>query len=218
MSWDPTKPEGTESPGLFPTQGQNNWGRLQTIIEADHVFNTTADTDDGWHNIIHMIKQAATPSAVADANLVYPIDTDYTRSGGSVTAPHLFYRPSSGTDTNTFPLSVAPIRAFVNFSGTTSGNNAAQTIRSSYNISGVTRKGTSTGRYVVAIEASAVPTDGYAVMITGMASGGENCAGFVIGDVSYATSVTTAKVEIGFRSTGGNDRNVIMGNVIIVGG
>lgn len=48
----------------FPGQVSTNmWPRLQTMIGADHQFNASAATNDGWHKVIHMIAQS-TPTAV----------------------------------------------------------------------------------------------------------------------------------------------------------
>ncbi len=50
MSYNPSVPLSTQSPGLFPAQGQANFGRLKTIISGDHVFNDSVAADDGVHN------------------------------------------------------------------------------------------------------------------------------------------------------------------------
>ena len=48
----------------FPGQVSTNmWPRLQTMIGADHQFNASAATNDGWHKVIHMIAQS-TPTAI----------------------------------------------------------------------------------------------------------------------------------------------------------
>lgn len=219
MTWDPSKPDASESPGLFPTQGQGNWARLEDLFEADHVFNSTASTNDGWHKVMRWVKQNPAPSANATAASTYAFDTTYKRSGADVTAPHLYHLPPTGTDTNIFPMSVAPIRAYVNFDGTnTSGSGAVQTIRSSFNVVQVTRSGTSTGTYIVEIAASALPTSGAGIIVTGMRSSSGEAFGFVEGSATYSDSVTTTSITIGFESSGGTRRNVTMGTVIVVGG
>jgi hypothetical protein len=55
MTFDPNVPNASQSPDLFPAQNATNFSRLKTIINADHVFNDTAQSTDGVHKQITMI-------------------------------------------------------------------------------------------------------------------------------------------------------------------
>jgi len=55
MTFDPNVPNANQSPGLFPAQNNNNYARLKTIINADHVFNDTAAANDGVHRQVTMV-------------------------------------------------------------------------------------------------------------------------------------------------------------------
>lgn len=58
MTFDPNVPNGGQSPGLFPAQNNTNFARLKTIINADHVFNDTAQSTDGVHRQCTFIARA----------------------------------------------------------------------------------------------------------------------------------------------------------------
>lgn len=58
MTFDPSIPNPSQSPGLFPTQNATNYARLKTIINADHLFNDTAQSTDGFHRQMTMIDRA----------------------------------------------------------------------------------------------------------------------------------------------------------------
>lgn len=58
MTFDVNVPNGGQSPGLFPLQNNTNFFRLKTIINADHVFNDTAQSTDGVHRQVTMIVRA----------------------------------------------------------------------------------------------------------------------------------------------------------------
>lgn len=70
MSYDPGIPNSADSPAIFPAQAQTNWGRLQTIIGADHQFNLPAGADDGYHTVVHMPPQSS-PGALAGVGQLY---------------------------------------------------------------------------------------------------------------------------------------------------
>ena len=59
MTYNPTVPNAAQSPGLFPPQNSNNFTRLKTMINADHVFNDTAQTTDGLHKQVTYIAKSA---------------------------------------------------------------------------------------------------------------------------------------------------------------
>lgn len=58
MTFDPNSPNAAQSPGLFPVQNNTNCARIKTIINADHVFNDTAQSTDGVHRQVTMIVRA----------------------------------------------------------------------------------------------------------------------------------------------------------------
>lgn len=70
MTFDPNAPNPGQSPGLFPTQNNTNYARLKTIINADHVFNDTAQATDGVHRQVTMISRADPVSLPAGTNSI----------------------------------------------------------------------------------------------------------------------------------------------------
>ena len=58
MTFDASVPNPSQSPGLFPAQGNTNFTRLKTIINADHVFNDSAQVTDGVHKQARLINHA----------------------------------------------------------------------------------------------------------------------------------------------------------------
>lgn len=152
MTWNPNKPSGSESPSLTPAQIQANWQRLQTMNQADHIFNATADTDDGWHKIVHHVTQAGdigdgSPTPVTGTGLTYTktITTTGNVASTAGAGEHLCYqRGTNGAALQEAALSVCPIRAAVSFQGDTG---ATSTINWAYNVTSVTRN--STGDYTI---------------------------------------------------------------------
>lgn len=65
MTFNPTVPNASQSPGLFPSQNNTNYTRLKTIINADHVFNDTAQANDGAHKMVTLVDLLADPVALA---------------------------------------------------------------------------------------------------------------------------------------------------------
>jgi len=55
MPYQTNVPNAGQSPGLFPAQGNDNFTRLKTIIGANHKFNDSAATDDGYHQNVKML-------------------------------------------------------------------------------------------------------------------------------------------------------------------
>lgn len=61
MTYNPNRPNASESPGVFPAQANTNFTRLKTIINADHVFNDKAPmspSNDGFHRQVHLFARA----------------------------------------------------------------------------------------------------------------------------------------------------------------
>ena len=89
MTYNALVPLNSDSPAIFPAQAQANFTRLQTIISANHVFNLTAQADDGYHNVVTLTQQA--PSGIlAAVGRLYAKTAD-----GRV---NLFYMDDQATD------------------------------------------------------------------------------------------------------------------------
>jgi len=62
MSFSVTVPNAGQSPGLFPTQNNNNFLRLKDIVNADHNFTDSTATNQGAHKQVTFINR--TPPVV----------------------------------------------------------------------------------------------------------------------------------------------------------
>lgn len=89
MTFDPNIPLASNEPGIFPAQSQTNFGRLQTLISADHQFNNSIAPNDGYHNLIHMTPQAPT-------EILSGIGRTYVRIVDGLT--QLFYMDDANTE------------------------------------------------------------------------------------------------------------------------
>lgn len=156
MTWNSNKPSASESPSLAPTQIQTNWSRLQLMIQSDHVFNSVADTDDGWHKIVNFVNQGGdigdgTPTPAAGRAQFYT-KTITTLGNASSTAGAgeqlCVQRGSGGGTLQEASLSVAPVRACVSFDGRST--NGVATLGWAFNVASVDR--TATGRYTINFE------------------------------------------------------------------
>lgn len=220
MTWDPNKPANNESPALAPQQIRTNWARLQAMIAADHLFSAAISADQGYHRVVHWINQGDSPAYINGTGQTFTKNATVTVNTVNQTAAHLFHRTSDGTTLREAPITPVPILAFVNFNGTVAANNSAQTIRSSYNVSSVTRQGTTIGQYVVNF-ATALPSNAYAVSITGRRADSGDVNGWVVNTATfpnYGDAVSTTLLRIEFRNHNDTRQNVDMGSVIIFGG
>ncbi len=68
MTFDPSVPTASQSPGVFPAQNNTNFSRLKTIINADHTFNDSAQTTDGYHKQMTLLARAHPVGPLTDAN------------------------------------------------------------------------------------------------------------------------------------------------------
>ena len=200
MTFSAAIPLNSDSPGIFPAQNQQNMARLQTIISADHQFNLTAATNDGYHNLVHLTIQAPS-GALASTGRFYA-----KSSAGRI---HSFYMDDTGAEYQITPS--MPIRAAVNFDGT--GAVGAQTMRSQFNVASVMKTGT--GLYTVNFT-TAMPDANYIVQITGMRDSDSQIHGFVLGGASYSGSVNTTRIKLKFIGGSSSNDDVFMGNVLIV--
>lgn len=200
MTFNAAVPLNSDSPSIFPTQNQSNMARLQTIVGADHQFNLSAAADDGYHNLIHLTQQAPSGVLAATGRL-------YAKS--SAGRIHAFYMDDTGAQYQVTPT--LPIRASVNFVG--NGGVGACSIRSQFNVSGVTK--TATGKYTVSFT-TAMPDTNYIVLATGMRTGSDSVSDVcVTSDNTYGNSVSTSFVKISTFGQSDSLRDVVMGNVTI---
>lgn len=104
MSFDANVPNASQSPGLFPGQSNTNFTRLKNIINADHVFNDSAQATDGVHRQCTMIARASPGSLPAGTNSIL-----YTWLDSGSKAQLRFY--NGVTDQIITPLDIeAPLR------------------------------------------------------------------------------------------------------------
>jgi len=199
MTFNPSIPLNSDSPGIFPAQSQTNYSRLQTLVGADHQFNLTAAANDGYHNLIHMTVQAPTGALATTGRAYVKL---------SAARIHQFYMDDTGAEYQITPT--MPIRAAVNFNGT--GANGAKTIRSQFNVASVVK--TANGLYTINFT-TAMPDANYIVQVTGMRDLDGFSCGFVRGNATYGSSVTTTSVKIGFNDQQADPKDVLMGNVTI---
>lgn len=201
MTFDPSKPQSTDSPGLFPAQSQTNFSRIQTVVGANHQFNLSSASDDGYHNVINLTEQS--PSGPVSP----PSGRLYSKTSGG--AMNLFSMDQNGIGYQISPS--MPIRAAVNFNGTLS---SPITPRSSFNVSTVTKS--ATGRYTISFT-TAIPNNNYIVVITGMRSqSSKYVIGCVEGNSTYGNSVAVGSIKINFISASEIPRDVIMANVVVL--
>lgn len=202
MTFDASIPLSSDSPALFPSQSQQNFQVLNTILAKDHQFNNTPSGGDnsGYHNVIHMLVQS-TPSTVSGTGQLYA-----KLASGVV---QLFYKDGSGTEYQITPKSATNIVAAVNFNGIS----GASIRGTALNVSSVTRN--STGVYTVNFT-TPLSNNNYIVQLTGMRNGGSGISnGQVFEDSVYGNSVKTTSVKISFNGGTSGFDDVFMGNVII---
>ncbi len=200
MTFNPSVPNAAQSPGLFPAQNSTNFTRLKTIINADHVFNDTAQTTDGLHRQVTLINRATPVVLPAGSNgiLYSKLDT--------LSATQLNFW--NGV-TNFQITPTMPIRAAVNF-------NEAGSIRSQFNVSSVTKH--ASGDYTVNF-ATNMPNTNYIVQVTGQRedSGlGVVCIGCIGSGLTFSGVATTSSVRVQFFGSSGTLQKVTAGCVTIL--
>lgn len=126
MTFDPAIPLSTDSPSIFPAQSQTNFGRLQTLVGADHQFNLTAAANDGYHTLIHMIPQSPAGALAGFGRL-------YAKTVSGVV--QLYYRDDAGVEYQLTPQ--ASTETFKVAGSASIASGTAQTILSvAYNFTG----------------------------------------------------------------------------------
>lgn len=190
MTFDPSIPLASDPPGNFPTQSQTNFSRLKTLISADHQFNNTAATDDGYHNIVHLTAQTPNAAAVPASGRLY------AKADGLGRLQANYMDDTPGTSLNYQITPTLPIRAAVNFDGTGAIRGTA------YNVSSVTLL--SGGHYKVNFTNNMPgpgPEGNYIVQVTGMGTNTgvrNSCMGAISGDGTYGNSMNIAYVIVSF--------------------
>ena len=71
MTFDINVPNSGQSPGIFPAQNNTNFSRLQAIISGDHVFNNTAQADDGVHKQVTLVARGDPVSLPSGTNGIF---------------------------------------------------------------------------------------------------------------------------------------------------
>lgn len=89
MTFSASVPLNSDSPSVFPAQNQTNMARLQTLLSADHQFNLSAASNDGYHNLVHLTQQAPAGALASTGRL-------YVKSSSSLI--QLFYMDDAGTE------------------------------------------------------------------------------------------------------------------------
>lgn len=103
MTFDPNVPNGGQSPGQFPAQNNTNFTRLKTIINADHIFNDTGQTTDGFHRQCTLISRAQPSSLPTGSNSIL-----YSWLDGSNQNQLRFY--NGVNDYQVTPFAAAPVK------------------------------------------------------------------------------------------------------------
>lgn len=193
-------PQNSDSPGIFPAQAQGNFTRLQEIIEADHQFNNTSASNDGYHNLVHMTVQSPAGALAGIGRL-------YVKTVSGVV--QLYYMDDAGNEHQVTPRDAAVgLFAAVNFNGI-----SGAVIRGSpLNVASVVHNGT--GKYTVNF-INPAPHTNYIVQVTGMRDADNFSNGFVLGNAIYGNSVQLGLVKVGFSGEGSAYRDTFMGNVMV---
>ena len=103
MTFDPNIPNAGQSPGLFPPQNNQNFARIKTIINADHVFNDTTQSTDGFHRQCTMIARAQPVALPTGSNAIL-----YSWLDGAGQTQLRFY--NGATDYQLTPLVAGPTK------------------------------------------------------------------------------------------------------------
>lgn len=71
MTFNITVPNAAQSPGLFPSQNNNNFQRLKDIINNDHNFTDSASAGQGIHKQCTFINRATPVGLPAGNGVLY---------------------------------------------------------------------------------------------------------------------------------------------------
>lgn len=128
MTYSASIPLSTDSPALFPSQSQDNFSRLQALISADHQFNATSASNDGYHNLVHL--QIPTP---APSGALSSIGRLYTKTSSGIV--QLFYMDSGGTEYQLTPQTATEVSKIVG-SASLGSNGTTTAFNPSYSYTG----------------------------------------------------------------------------------
>lgn len=81
MTFNANIPNAGQSPELFPNQSHANFTRLKTLINADHVFNDSAQANDGSHRQVTLTNLLANPSSLPATTNAIVFSKNDTTSG-----------------------------------------------------------------------------------------------------------------------------------------
>lgn len=128
MTYNASVPVAGSSPGLFPSQANANFARLQTLLGADHQFNNSAAANDGYHKLVHMdIPNPLPTGALPSTGRLYV----KTNSG----LVQLFYMDSAGTEYQLTPQSSTEVSKIVG-SASLGSNGTISAFNPSYDYTG----------------------------------------------------------------------------------
>jgi len=142
LTFNPNLPQVTDKLRQFPGDvTTNNWPRLTANFGANHIFNNSAASTDGYHTIAFWSNQSGAQTALTGVGKLY---TRTITGPNTKATEQLCYIPGTNPVAGDFPeavLSVMPVRSCVFFNG-------SGTAISSYNCT-VAR--IATGQYTVTI-------------------------------------------------------------------
>lgn len=186
---------------------QANFGFLAASIGQEHNFNASGSGTDTYHKFCSM------PNRGGGDPVAVPAGTNGQFYVLNSTAK--FYNA-----TQVGGNLLAAVNMQINFNGSgstgTALNAGGNSVRGSFNVDVASSTHDSTGNYTI-VFTNPLPSVNGGVLITGMRSGTGECFGFIQGAAALGTSFTVNQIKIGFQSSGGTARDVILGTVLIFG-
>lgn len=224
MTYTDNLPLSTDKIRNFPGDvSTNEWPRLRALITADHQFNNAAASNDGYHKIVHWIRQAGTFNDGTPA--AAPIDNTgltYTKrqSDGAATPTYreaLFFKngtPSAADDGSVIEtqITACPIRAMVTFPG----NDPTVSTFSFNATADYTGPGVTPGLYTITMGAGTVPTARYAVQVSTIRNNAG--AGLLTSGILNQSTPTTTSFRIRCGDSNGLAESPTQVSVFVVGG
>lgn len=200
MPYQTTVPNSAQSPSLFPSQGQENFARLKTILGANHKFNDSTATDDGYHQNIQMLP-ISTPANDGTIGQAFVNSSDATNQ--------LWFKDGLNRVFQVTPT--IPIYAACSFFWT----GAVISYRSQFNVSSVTR--ISAGIYQINFT-TALPSVNYIVSGNWMRDTSPGGPVILRPQALYTSSVSTTFTQISTIDTTGSARDGLGVTVVMMGG
>lgn len=152
MTYQTNIPNASQSPGLFPNQANDNFTRLKTIVSANHKFNDSAATDDGYHQLIKIL-----PTSTTDIPNDPTVGQTFVNAADA--SNQLWHKDGNNNIYQITPT--IPIRAACNFDGLAT---SPITPRYSMNVASIVRN--SAGDYTINF-ITPMPSLNYIVTING---------------------------------------------------